>query len=223
MQGICLPRGITVPDGKKKKKNTLIRLKADERELRKRIIIDAAREVFGKKTYDQVSMAEIARTAGIAKSSIYTYFKNQEELYARIACLDADEFISQARDRIAEDGTPSLPMVISFFIDYYIQRESQWRMITHLALHGSRDSRVVADLNQAGRGILDLFEQIFQTMNYPGRERIMAHTLFSSLSGILIAYRNYPGRPEAERIAHMHRIGDQLQKVMTMAVDAQGS
>ena len=42
------------------KKDTLSRLKAEERKLRQQIIIDAAREVFGQKTYDKASMAEIA-------------------------------------------------------------------------------------------------------------------------------------------------------------------
>jgi len=67
------------------KRNTLIKLKEKERELRQVLIIEAARDVFGRKTYDEVSMAEIAKAAGIAKSSIYTYFKSQEELYALIA------------------------------------------------------------------------------------------------------------------------------------------
>ena len=42
-------------------------------EVREDLIIDAARTVFGSKTYDKVSMQEIANAAGIAKSSIYTY------------------------------------------------------------------------------------------------------------------------------------------------------
>ena len=75
------------------RKNTLTRLKAKEREHRQALIIDAAREVFGQKTYDKASMAEIAKTAGIAKSSIYTYFKSQEELYAKIAYMDSCVFL----------------------------------------------------------------------------------------------------------------------------------
>ena len=63
-----------------KKNNTLIKLKEKERETRRELIIEAARAVFGEKTYDRVSMAEIARAAGIAKSSIYTYFKDRKSV-----------------------------------------------------------------------------------------------------------------------------------------------
>ena len=50
------------------KNDTLLKLKQQERETRKELIIEAARSVFGEKTYDKVSMAEIAKSAGIAKS-----------------------------------------------------------------------------------------------------------------------------------------------------------
>ncbi|MCP3954004.1 MAG: helix-turn-helix transcriptional regulator, partial [Desulfobacterales bacterium] len=42
------------------KGDTLSKLKVKEREIRQELIIEAARAVFGKKTYDRVSMAEIA-------------------------------------------------------------------------------------------------------------------------------------------------------------------
>ena len=50
------------------RKDTLIKLKEKERAIRQTLIIEAARQVFGKKTYDMVSMVEIANAAGIAKS-----------------------------------------------------------------------------------------------------------------------------------------------------------
>ena len=75
------------------KQNTLTRLKEKEREFRRDLIISAAREVFGKKSYDSVRMTEIAKAAGIPKASIYTYFKNQEELYIEIRIRDFQFFL----------------------------------------------------------------------------------------------------------------------------------
>jgi hypothetical protein len=46
----------------------------------------------------------------------------------------------------------------------------------------------------------------------------LAHTLFSCLSGILIAFRNYPGRTETERIAHMTRIGEMVETMILSLV-----
>ncbi len=201
------------------KKDTLSRLKAEERKMRQLIIIDAAREVFGQKTYDRASMSEIAKTAGIAKSSIYTYFNSQEELYARIAYLDACEFIEDLQSRIDQKPDAALDTSISYFLDYYTAHSAEWRMITHFALHGNKEMGAVEQLNEIGRRLMDLFETVFKTLGVADNARIFAHTLFSCLSGILIAFRNYPGRSEQERITHMKRIGSIVESMILALIE----
>ncbi len=205
------------------KKDTLGKLKAKERKLRQQIIIDAAREVFGQKTYDKASMAEIAKAAGIAKSSIYTYFKSQEELYAKIAIIDSCDFIEDLEFRInqtdPDQAGESVNICITHFLAYYIDHTAQWRMITHFALHGNKDMGAVDQLNEIGRRLMDLFESVFRKLGCEKDARILAHTLFSCLSGILIAFRNYPGRTEEERIAHMTRIGARVEAMVFALVE----
>jgi AcrR family transcriptional regulator len=216
------------------KNNTLSKLKAKERKLRQQIIIDAAREVFGQKTYDKASMAEIAKAAGIAKSSIYTYFKSQEELYAKIAYMDSCNFIEDLQLRIHQAGMRQAGLMdvdkepvgmdragenyvkicVTHFLAYYIDHAAQWRMITHFALHGNKDMAAVEQLNEIGRRLMDLFESVFRKLGCDRDARILAHTLFACLSGILIAFRNYPGRTEAERITHMTRIGERVEAMV---------
>lgn len=198
-----------------KKKTTLIKLKEQERLHRQFLIIEAAREVFGKKTYDKASMSEIARVAGIAKSSIYTYFKGQEELYACIVCQDAEQFITELNRRIKAEEQNIVRTGIDFFLDYYIGHQAQWRMITHFALHGNRGMQSVDQLNRIGRRLMDTFDTMFTRSGCRQDARLMSHTLFSCLSGILIAFRNYPGRTEEERIGHMKRIGRQVELLFT--------
>jgi len=205
------------------KKDTLGKLKAKERRLRRQIIIDAAREVFGRKTYDKASMAEIANAAGIAKSSIYTYFNSQEELYAKIAFIDSCDFIEDLGSRIDQAkkdsvGGNCVNICITHFLEYYTAHTAQWRMITHFALHGNRDMKAVEQLNEIGRRLMDLFESVFMELGCSKDARIMAHTLFSCLSGILIAFRNYPGRTEDARIAHMTRIGEMVESMILSLV-----
>jgi AcrR family transcriptional regulator len=210
------------------KNNTLSKLKAKERKLRQQIIIDAAREVFGQKTYDKASMAEIAKAAGIAKSSIYTYFKSQEELYAKIAYMDACHFIEDLQGCIQQAGMdqPSMDpagenyvkICVTHFLAYYIDHTAQWRMITHFALHGNKAMTAVDQLNEIGRKLMDLFESVFKNLGCDQEARLLAHTLFACLSGILIAFRNYPGRTETERITHMTRIGEQVEAMVLSLV-----
>jgi AcrR family transcriptional regulator len=195
-------------------KDTLIKLKEQERELRQTLITEAARNVFGEKTYDQVSMAEIAKAAGISKSSIYTYFNSQEELYARIVYQDACTFIRELNQKIHKKDVDVIKTTIDYFLDYYIEKQSQWRMITHFALHGNKEMESVDKLNEIGRGLMDAFEMVFVQAGCKSETRLLSHTLFSCLSGILIAFRNYPGRSEHECIVHMKKISTQIEAMM---------
>ena len=196
-----------------KKGDTLLKLKEKERETRQELIIAAARTVFGKKTYDRVSMSEIAKAAGIAKSSIYTYFSSQESLFVEIAVQDTSRFIDNLGKQVTASDQLTLDKVISYFLDYYIEQEAQWRMITHFALHGNKSNASVEKLDLISRRLLDQFALIFEKLGYRGDTRMLAHTLFSSLSGILIAFRKYPGRTENEKVAHMKRIGRRFEKM----------
>lgn len=196
------------------KKDTLTRLREKERQLRQSLIIEAARKVFGEKTFDRVSMAEIAEAAGIAKSSIYTYFRNQEELYARIAFQDATAFISNLEAGISENSANPVKQAVEYFLDYYIANESQWKMITHFALHGNKNMESIEQLNEVGRALMNVFEKIFIASGCTENTRLLSHTLFACLSGVLISFRNYPGRSEDERIAHMKKIGAMIESMI---------
>ena len=195
-------------------RNTLNKLKQQEREIRENLIIDAARTVFGSKTYDQVSMNEIAKTAGIAKSSIYTYFPNQEALFVETAFRDTGKFIAALKKRVQEERSPSLETFINDYLDYHIEHDAHWRMITHFALHGNIGEASAEKLNQISRQVMDLLETVLKKFDYKGDTRLLSHTLFAALSGIMISFRKYPGRTESARIAHMKRIAKMVEQML---------
>lgn len=57
----------------------------DENRVEKRdLIIDVAAKLFSELGYHEVNMEMVAREAGIAKGTIYNYFKSKEELYFTI-------------------------------------------------------------------------------------------------------------------------------------------
>ena len=48
---------------------------------KKEVVIDTARELFSKYGYKKVSMDEIATNANVTKKTIYTYFKDKEDMF----------------------------------------------------------------------------------------------------------------------------------------------
>ncbi|MDJ0782540.1 MAG: TetR/AcrR family transcriptional regulator [Desulfosarcinaceae bacterium] len=204
------------------KRDTLSRLKQQERQLREDLIIEAARTVFGAKTYDQVSMNEIAKAAGIAKSSIYTYFPNQEALFVETAYRDTQAFVASLKQLVEGASATPVKALIDGFLDYSIAHDAHWRMITHFALHGNISPASGAKLNRLSIQIMDLLETVLRRVGCREDKRLLAHTLFAALSGILISFRKYPGRSEAERIAHMKRIAGRVEAMLLAYIAQSG-
>jgi AcrR family transcriptional regulator len=72
--------------------NVVIKRRAisdEQKEERRQAILDAASQLFQETSYEAVNIAEVAEKAGIAKGTVYLYFKTKEELFL---ALQAQEF-----------------------------------------------------------------------------------------------------------------------------------
>jgi hypothetical protein len=73
-------------------------------------------------------------------------------------------------------------------------------------------------LNPVTRRMLNIFDTAFSRHGYKGEVRLMSHTLFATMSGILIAYRKYPGRSDQEILKHMKRIGKNVKEMIQVLI-----
>jgi AcrR family transcriptional regulator len=73
-------------------------IRTQKKQQTRKAIIDAAIGLFTEKGFDQTSMEELARVAGVGKSTIYGYFKAKEEIF--LAYCEAElDFAFAALDR----------------------------------------------------------------------------------------------------------------------------
>ena len=76
------------------------RLDNDER---RRRLLELGAELFARHAYDEISMAQIAREAGISKALLYHYFPSKQDYFVATLATGADEL----RRRVEPD--PDLP------------------------------------------------------------------------------------------------------------------
>jgi AcrR family transcriptional regulator len=196
-------------------------LKEQERQARQRLIVEAAERVFAQKPFEQVSMREIAGEAGISPSSIYRYFPDQQSLFAEAFAIGTQEIISRVDARIAAGQITSLRDLARLYVDFLLENDHYFRMMTHFMLDGRLEGQPLERLNQAARAILEMFARILAASGNPADSRLSSHAFFAALNGILISFRQYPGRsPEAVR-RHMQTLADLLARRFETPAGAQ--
>ena len=74
----------------------------DIKELKKKSIADAARDLFSKYGYKMVNMDKIAEKSNVAKGTLYLYFKDKEELFNYLineVIEEIKEFVIEIKSR----------------------------------------------------------------------------------------------------------------------------
>ena len=189
-----------------KKKNTFAELKSNEKRARQGMIVEAAQRVFAVKPFNNVSIRDIAREAGISHASIYRYFPDQQSLFVE-AFLHGAEEITAILDGIIKNSRKNpIEKVAEAYLSYLIDNDQYFRMMTHFMLDGSLSSEMVERLNVSERRLFDKFDTLFRKVNMPEPVRPLSHAFFAALNGVLITFRNYPGRNLKDVHHHMHRI-----------------
>src|SRR5580692_12718665 len=58
-------------------------------------VVEAARRIFARVGYPAANVEEIAKEAGMAKGTIYLYFKSKEEVFAAVLARDLERLTDQ--------------------------------------------------------------------------------------------------------------------------------
>jgi len=182
-------------------------LKKQEKQARRDIIISAAERVFSSKPFVEVTIRDIAKEAGISHASIYRYFPDQQTLFVEAFLRGADNIIQFLEELIHADKKVSIEKVTDKFIGYLIENDRYFRMMTHFMLDGSLSPELVDRLNAAERLLLNQMDKLFIRIKAKGNIRMLSHTYFAAMNGVLITFRNYPGRSKDEVAEHMKKLG----------------
>jgi TetR/AcrR family fatty acid metabolism transcriptional regulator len=93
-------------------------------------ILNAAYALFGSAGFYETKMSQVAEQAGIAKGTIYLYFKNKEELFTAVTRRDCEGFLQQLEEKLhSHDSlTGKLSVIADHHLFYYYERKQHTKL-----------------------------------------------------------------------------------------------
>ncbi len=185
-------------------KSTFKQLREDEREVRKQLIIKAAKSLFEEKSFHDIGMRDIAVKAGVSAASIYRYFPSQDDLYVEALIQDLNNIEQRFKSRLEKgDSIEDLTLAV---VDYMIDNEATFQMMCHFMIRGERNPQALKKFNGVQRHFLDMFDKVVKSTEGAGNLRLNTQAFFASLAGVVLTFRNYPGRTAEEKRKAIHKL-----------------
>ena len=79
--------------------------KSYKKKLKHLLVVQAAEKIFLEKPYNEISMDEISKQAGITKKTLYTYFPSKLALFTNMF----EDYLRELHRQLTEALVPSLP------------------------------------------------------------------------------------------------------------------
>ena len=106
------------------------RLDVDER---KRQLLEAGTELFTRHAYDELSMAAIAREAGISKALLYHYFPSKRDLFVATLETAAEELRARTETDPTRPAAEQLVVSLDAFLAYIEENAGAYRKLMQAA------------------------------------------------------------------------------------------
>lgn len=182
------------------------RLRASER---RRLILEAAIELFASRGYHAASMDEIAAAAGISKAVVYDHFDSKHDLYVLLLeqiRSDVDDAVAAAIEPIEEGrGEARVRAAMAAFFRFVEDNPQACRLLFLEIQSASEVASVVRAINE--RVAEGLSAQLAENPDifdgHPARERqlrILAELIKSAVHGLASWWYQNPDVPREDLV-----------------------
>lgn len=176
--------------------------KNKEKSARKDLILKAAKEAFFKRGFMDTTVDHIAERSGLAKGTIYLYFKSKEDIYASLMTtglkLLKDKMQNAVITTIPADET--LKRLLAVYFRFYLKNKKYFRII-FLSSHPDLRRRVSHELLSASVDIANDCLRILSDAIEKGMKDGLfkrtdpwqsANILWATVNGIIMNYETDP-------------------------------
>jgi AcrR family transcriptional regulator len=94
------------------------------------LVLDAAWEVLGRKSYDATTVEDIARAAEISVGTLYQLFRSKEDIYRELVGRQQRRFFEVVGERVDRAQTPieQVYATVRAHMDLFAEYRKQWRL-----------------------------------------------------------------------------------------------
>ena len=171
--------------------------KKREKEMRKRLIQDAAMSVFMNKDFHSVTIEDIANEAELSPATLYLYFKNKYELYASLHLIYLEDLHDQIETVYEDDALSVEEKIVRLKDAMYNAFENNpilLKIIFHIQLYDvltSLDKKLLNRLNRVARSFMNMMASIYdegvkQGKFKEGNGMLHADILWAIFSGLVV-------------------------------------
>jgi AcrR family transcriptional regulator len=79
---------------------------SERRDATRGAIVDAAKELFAERGFEQTSVADILELAGISRGALYHHFSAKEDVFAEVFVMTSSAALRRAVERVPPDAAP---------------------------------------------------------------------------------------------------------------------
>ncbi|WDM23636.1 TetR/AcrR family transcriptional regulator [Paenibacillus polymyxa] len=92
-------------------------------------ILDAAYTIFGTKGFYESKISEIAEQAGVAKGTVYLYFKSKEQLFTAVTRRDCEQYLAEMQSALINRTLgEGLLRMANLHLHYYFKRKQHTKL-----------------------------------------------------------------------------------------------
>ncbi len=150
---------------------------------KKKLIFNAALQVFSKEGYNKATIDKIASLSGVGKGSVYRYFKSKEDLLDQLLNESYDEIVERVSQIFSheEDLLDQVEEMIDFWLRYIENNHVLYRFIQIEAIaQKSQDRQMIYDYIVSN---LPMFKERIVALNK--NNKLKTTSFYSVFYGVL--------------------------------------
>ncbi len=197
---------------------------AETRVDRMQQILNAAERVFAEKDFNKATVAEIAKSAGVADGTIYEYFENKEDILFSLAVNRFDSYLSDVSGAFEiRDPVKKLRRLIKFHFSsflseprflkiFLLQLQLNQRFYGSRAFDGFRSYfRFIEEVVEEGKAA-GVFQSTFNS-------RVFRNMFLGAFSHMALRWLILQGSNDTDRMGEINQVTDLLVSAATGLTD----